>query len=150
MASPGGALEKNESYEADYTLPQNETVVIDIKDGRPSLEKVILHASQRISFRNSDARDYRLRLRHGLRGELVGACIFLEARKTAELITDPDACDYNPLAGHFAQVEILTPGQRVYTVYSGPVGPHGGGPRFELVVVSAVNPDTQGEYQQNE
>jgi hypothetical protein len=142
-AGEGRALDPHESYESGYTAPQGQMVSIDIKDGEPSRDSVILHASQQVSFRNLDPQDYRLRLRHGVKGELVGTCIFLEAGKSAEFITDPDACDEHPLAGQYALIEVLLPSQRVFTVYSGPVGgPHGGGPRFELIVVSSVKTET--------
>jgi hypothetical protein len=137
----------NDSYESDYTAPEGQVVTIEIKEGRPSYEKVILRSSQRVSFRNQDADDYRLRLRHGINGSLVGACVFLSAGKTAEFITEPDACDEHPDAGHFAVIEIFTPGQRVFTVYSGTI-PHqpGGGPKFELLVISLVKPENLVEH----
>ena len=137
----------SESYESGYTAPEGQVVTIDIKEAQPSYEKVILRPSQRVSFRNQDAEDYRLRLRHGVNGSLVGACVFLPAGKTAEFITEPDACDEHPDAGHYALIEIFTPLQNVFTVYSGTI-PHGpgGGPKFELLVISLVKPEKLVEH----
>lgn len=124
-----------------------ELVTVTVQEGKPSQDVIKAVPKQRIAFQNQDDREYRLRLREGKAGRVVGLCVFLPGKGFAEMIVDPaiaklvgvPVVEIIPAGEIFASGPIKGGGVNPpKTIASGPVKGGGVNPPKRIVIVSRL------------